>query len=115
MRVLACLGICFVGCSGVATTAPCAAGDAGVADADLPAPDAGSRSDAGPPPSLLFWSGFEGATELATPTDCYSNGCWQDIAGADDTTGFSWPPAVAGGTSRFQLLVNGPAPTPSTV
>jgi hypothetical protein len=65
---------------------------------------------------MLFWSGFEAGSELARPADCYRNGCWQDLAGADSSTGFRWPPAIGGGTTRFQLITNAPErPTPATL
>jgi hypothetical protein len=68
------------------------------------------------PPNLLFRSGWESGVSLATPTDCYSNGCWQDTNGTDASTGFTWPPNIYGGGTRFQLLTNSPTtPTPSTV
>jgi hypothetical protein len=67
------------------------------------------------PASLLFWSGFEGPLKLAAPDDCYRNGCFQRLVGRDSATGFSWPLELSGGDSRFQLLVDGPRPTPDTV
>ncbi len=60
------------------------------------------------PPGLLFWTHYEGTTALAPPADCYEKGCWQPITGSDPTTGFSWPPAINGGTAEFQLLVDPP-------
>ncbi len=61
-----------------------------------------------PPPSLLFWTHYEGTTALAAPADCYDKGCWQAITGSDPTTGFTWPPVVNGGTAGYQLLVDPP-------
>jgi len=59
------------------------------------------------PSSLLFWSGFEGAVAPGQPYDCYGNGCFQDIVGADSWTGFTWPPKVNNSnTARYQLLAN---------
>jgi hypothetical protein len=50
------------------------------------------------------------------PTDCYSNGCWQDFSGTDASTGFGWPPNIYGGGTRIQELTAAPqTPTPSTV
>jgi len=64
----------------------------------------------GPPTGsakLLFSSGFEDSTALSGPSDCYGTGCWQNIAGMDRSTGFSWPPNVwGGGRTRFQLLAD---------
>jgi hypothetical protein len=62
----------------------------------------------GQPASLLFWSGFEGTTGPVAPkaADCWGNGCWQDMAGTDPTTGFTWPPKVWGGVGKYQLLSN---------
>jgi hypothetical protein len=76
-----------------------------------------SRASTRPtPPNLLFWSGFEGGLALATPKNCYSNGCFQTLSGKDSVTGFSWPiTTVANSSNQFQLLVNGPTPDPSTV
>jgi hypothetical protein len=77
---------------------------------------ASTTSTATRPASLLFWSGFEGSTGLATPTDCYSNGCWQSIIGRDTSTGFSWPPKIGDGTAQYQLLENASTPgTPQTI
>jgi hypothetical protein len=68
------------------------------------------------PPRLLFWSGFEGATALAKPGDCYANGCWQELIGSDGAGGFAWPPSLRGGGARFQLIANAAeAPTPATI
>ena len=78
-----------------------------------------SAAYAGPagetPPELLFWSGFEGPLKLLAPTDCYRNGCFQQLVGTDSLTGFRWPLQLFGGENRFQLLVNGPRPTPDSV
>lgn len=74
-----------------------------------------SGSTIAKPANMLFWSGFEGIA-LGTPNSCYSNGCFQDINGTDPSTGFSWPPKIAGGSGRFQLLTNSSTtPTSSTV
>jgi hypothetical protein len=59
--------------------------------------------------TLLFSSGFENATNLGTPYGCWgpaSGGCWQDIAGTDGTTGYSWPPSLWGGGGSVQLLAD---------
>jgi hypothetical protein len=73
-----------------------------------------STSGGGNPPGMLFRSNYESGVSLSAPTDCYSNGCWQDVFGTDSSTGNAWPPFA--GQSRFQLLVNGPTqPTPATV
>jgi hypothetical protein len=80
-----------------------------------PAPSTGTTSAATNPPGLLFRSGFEKGVSLSAPTECYSNGCWQDTLGTDATTGFTWPPKIYGGGTRFQQLTNAPqTPTPST-
>jgi hypothetical protein len=56
---------------------------------------------------LLFSSGFEGSTALSVPSDCYGTGCWQNIVGTDNSTGFTWPPRIwGGGRARFQLLAD---------
>jgi hypothetical protein len=67
-----------------------------------------------PPAGMMFWSGFDGVTP-GTPFDCYSNGCYQTLDGTDARTGFAWPPQVSNSSGKFQLLVNGPTPTPTTV
>ena len=67
------------------------------------------------PPNLVFWSGFEGPLKLLKPTDCYRKGCFQQLIGTDSATGFSWPFRILGGDNKFQLLVDGPRPTPETV
>jgi hypothetical protein len=67
------------------------------------------------PAELLFWSGFEGPLKLLAPSDCYRRGCFQELIGTDSRTGFQWPFSVLGGESKFQLLVDGPRPTPETV
>jgi hypothetical protein len=56
--------------------------------------------------SLLFRSGYEGATVLNLPTNCYGTGCWQALAGVDTSSGFAWPPLIWGGGANFQLLVD---------
>ena len=74
-----------------------------------PAPASGSK-----PSSLLFWSGFEGTTAPGPIVDCYGNGCFQEIVGADSWTGFTWPPKVNNGTARYQMISNSgsnPGPT----
>jgi hypothetical protein len=54
-------------------------------------------------PQLLFKSGFEGDVALGAPR-LFGNGAWQDITGTDSETGFTWPPRIWGGSSRFQLI-----------
>ena len=66
------------------------------------------------PASLLFWSGFESGVSVGAPRDCYASGCWQDVLGTDATTGFAWPPRIAGGTGQFQDR-SGVASTPTTL
>jgi hypothetical protein len=51
----------------------------------------------------LFRSGFEGAVVLS-PLATFGNGAWQDISGSDTESGFTWPPKIWGGNSRFQLI-----------
>ena len=64
---------------------------------------------------MLFRSNYESGVGFTAPTDCYPNGCWQDVFGTDSSTGNTWPPPFAG-QSRFQLLVNsGSQPSPATV
>jgi hypothetical protein len=73
-----------------------------------------STSTGTKPSSLLFWSGFEGTVAPGVPYDCYGNGCFQDINGADSWTGFNWPPKVNNGTARYQMISNSgsnPGPT----
>src|SRR5262249_22219640 len=55
------------------------------------------------PPSLLFRSGFETNVSLGTPRSCYTSGCWQDLLFTDSSTGFTWPPIIAGGGGAFQV------------
>jgi hypothetical protein len=56
---------------------------------------------------LLFSSGFEGLTVLSPPSGFYGNGAWQDILGADSTTGFTWPPNIwGGGPTHFFMFPN---------
>jgi uncharacterized protein YaiE (UPF0345 family) len=61
-----------------------------------------------PPSSLLFWAGYESATSLGSiaASDCWGNGCWQNIVGSDSATGYTWPPKVSGGSAALQLLAN---------
>jgi hypothetical protein len=79
------------------------------------APSDGGGVPADKPGTMLFWSGFEGSIAPGTPFDCYSNGCYQEIKGTDSFTGFTWPPRLSNSSGKFQLLVNGPTPTPTTV
>ena len=65
-----------------------------------------TTSSATKPTSLLFWSGFNSATALASPTNCYSNGCWQSVTGTDSNTGSTWPPSINGGSAQFQMIAN---------
>lgn len=78
----------------------------------------GSTSPSGStalPASMLFWSGFESSTGLATPNDCYGNGCWQNVTGGDAATGFQWPSALGVG-AIYQLISNsGTMPTSSSI
>ena len=68
------------------------------------------------PASLLFWSGFEGSISIGAPRDCYSAGCWQDLAGTDSQSGFTWPPRIAGGGGQFQVRAGTDSnPTASTI
>jgi len=79
---------------------------------------AAGTSSSTPPSSLLFRSGYEGSTALGPITDCYSNGCWQDIVGTDSTTGHTWPPKVSNSRGRYQLLMNpndGTTPSSTTM
>jgi hypothetical protein len=68
-------------------------------------------TDTPDPPSMpaaqrLFGSGFEGDVEPLPPRDCWENGCWQEVAGRDTVTRFSWPPQLHGGGARFLLLTD---------
>ncbi|HVS25689.1 MAG TPA: hypothetical protein VMU03_18330 [Gammaproteobacteria bacterium] len=59
--------------------------------------------------TLLFRSGFEPDTAVrpVTQTDCSSSGCRQlfEPGRSDQTTGFTWPPVIWGGSeSQFLLL-----------
>jgi len=58
----------------------------------------------------LFSSGFESSTAVSpvAQSDCWATGCWQDLTGADSTTGYAWPPAIWGGGGRLQLLADAP-------
>lgn len=80
--------------------------------------DNGSVADGGTvvskPANLLFWSEYESAG-MSSPTDCYKNGCWQQLTGTETRTGFSWPPKVSGSDGRFQMLLEGPSISPSTI
>lgn len=66
------------------------------------------------PPSLLFWSGFEGGVSVGAPYDCYAFGCWQNLLGTDSISGFTWPPRIAGGDGAFQAR-SGVASTATTL
>ena len=64
---------------------------------------------------LLFKSGFEGATALLPPSGFYGTGAWQEIAGADSLSGFSWPINIwSSGATRFQMLADATV-APSTI
>jgi hypothetical protein len=73
--------------------------------------------------TLVFSSGYEPATALLAPGDCWAtpSGCWQKITGTDITTNYPWPPNVWGGGSTyggggvFQLIADVPGVTASTV
>ncbi len=67
----------------------------------------GTTVSSGGGTSLLFSSGYEGSTALSAPR-LYGNGAWQDIVGADSTTGFNWPGNIWGGRTRFQMIVGAP-------
>jgi hypothetical protein len=59
--------------------------------------------------TLLFSSGFEGLTALNAPSGFFGTGAWQDIVGADSTTGFTWPPNIwGGGPTHLQMIVSAP-------
>jgi hypothetical protein len=78
----------------------------------------GTQSSGGStmPASLLFWSGFEGGVSVGAPRDCYSSGCWQDVAGSDSVSGFTWPPRIGGGGGQIQVrLGTNSAPSASTI
>jgi hypothetical protein len=64
---------------------------------------------------LLFSSGFEGAISLVPPVNCWGTGCWQDIAGLDTLTHFTWPVSLWGGSSKFLLLTDPVTITPLTL
>jgi len=64
-------------------------------------------------PKLVFATGFENISLVPPqPQDCWMgipgavpSGCWQDPAGTDSVTGFSFPIQLWGGTqSRFQMI-----------
>jgi len=66
------------------------------------------------PTSLLFWSGFENATTLGSPTECSGITCWQYLTDSDSSTGNAWHPPVwqrAGSVGHFQLLADAPVNT----
>lgn len=86
------------------------------------------RAESDTPP--LFWSGFESGTTVATPGNCWSTGCWQDISGTDSSTTScgtgstppcaTWLPTLPGwGTivGGFFLLADNPSGTmtPTTI
>src|SRR5690242_18250635 len=54
----------------------------------------------------FFWSGFESNTALATPSNCWSTGCWQSITGTDNSTAYTWPPSGLASGQLFQLLAD---------
>ncbi len=59
--------------------------------------------------NLLFSSGFESLTVLSPPSNFFGSGAWQDIVGADSTSGFTWPPNIwGGGPTHFQMIVSAP-------
>jgi len=65
---------------------------------------------------MLFWSDYESSTALATPTNCYSNGCWQYTTGTDATTGTNMASNVWGNPPAFQMIENsGVSATPSNI
>ena len=57
--------------------------------------------------NLLFSSGFEGSVALTAPRSISSREAWQDLAGTDSVTGFSWPGNVFGGQWSIQMLNGG--------
>jgi hypothetical protein len=64
---------------------------------------------------LLFSSGFEGAFTFVPPVDCWGTGCWQEIAGLDSVTQFSWPITLWGGQSKILMLTDPVTITPLTL
>ena len=72
------------------------------------------------PSGMVFWSRFEASTALVPIdiNDCWNNGCTQAIGGTDTSTGFTWPPAVSGGSAQWILRTDtagNPSPTPSNI
>jgi hypothetical protein len=63
----------------------------------------------------LFSSGFEGDVRPLPPVACWDNGCWQDVTGRDSVTGFSWPPRLHDGNTRFLLLTDPVPIVPGTI
>jgi len=75
-----------------------------------------STSAASAPSSMLFWSSYESSIALATPTKCYSNGCWQYATGTDATTGTNMASNLWGNPPAFQMIENsGVSATPSNI
>jgi hypothetical protein len=64
---------------------------------------------------MLFGSGFEGALNVAAPTDCWGTGCWQDLLGTDSITGYSWPGNLWGGGGKFLILTDPVVTTPLNI
>jgi len=98
------------GCGGAAVTSAGAPPTGVTPPAPAPAPaPAPSPAPAPTSSTLLFSSGFEGATALLPPSDLYGNGGWQNIVGIDSITGFAWPPNIwGGGTTRLFLFPDAP-------
>ncbi len=65
---------------------------------------------------LLFKSGFDGGSlSVLPPVNCWGTGCWQDIAGLDSLSGFTWPGTIADGTSKIMHLTTPVTTTAQTL
>lgn len=89
------------------------AGLAGASHADSAAPATLPAST--PAPQRLFSSGFEGDVAPLPPRECWDTGCWQEIAGRDAVTRFSWPPRLHGGGARLLLITDPVAIEPASI
>jgi hypothetical protein len=45
---------------------------------------------------------------LSPVGEFFGTGAWQGLVGADNTTGFTWPLNVWGGTAKFQMIAGAP-------
>ncbi len=88
---------------------PRAARAAAIAVVLLLGTQAGGGNTASQPSSLLFWTGYEDTSGLASPTDCSGRQCLQYFTGTDDSTGHPWRRSARdAAVLDFQLLADAP-------